>query len=79
MLVQPLAPSNAMLFADTNNILAIVSDFSIRADGTMAEGVAWAKPSRFENTDPGPEQSAQGTGIGEAGAIVDYQRPALES
>jgi len=67
-----------MLFADTNDILAIVHDFGIGADGAVAEGVAWAKSDRFDDTFTRAKQAPDGSSVGEARAIVNNDSSVYE-
>jgi len=65
-----------MLYARTNDILAIVCDFSIRTKNTVAQRILRTNTNCFQDAAPGPEQTAYGAGIGEeARAEIDYERP----
>jgi len=56
--IKPFAPGGVMLFADTNDILPIVYDFSIRAKNTVAQRVFVAVSYRFNDSAPRPEKTA---------------------
>jgi len=62
-----------MLLADANDILTIVCDFGVRADGTVTQWILRTILDRLDDAARGMEQSAQGADIGEARAVIGYQ------